>query len=185
MVGTSTETATLLDYLPSKTYCDAVLKAYFDLANWSCGLFDATAFFNEYEHWWANYAIQATQPTCKLPPFDIYFLCLMLQLLASGVYLVKFQGQSGNEATDVMYAAQASEFYHGRVDHLLFLNETGLANHISIHRVEQLIIRSNHFKNIGMVRESWIEAGRAVRIAQELGLHRDLGGQEGELEGFR
>ena len=139
---TAAETA-----LPPKYIADLLLQLYFGQLHPVMPILEETAFKSKYS---AVYSLG------KCP--DAAFLSILLGVFATAARLLPGASKTG----------PASEYFEqARVIHCLAMRE-GAAQ---IEHVQCLALMSVYLGGINDMPQSWLYAGQAVRMAQDLGLH--------------
>ena len=150
----------ILQLIPPERYTNALVKLFFDECNDNYCLLDRDDFYKQYEDWWV---VQRSNPV----KMDLDFLKLLLRVLAISLQFASPQ-EEGFLSDLKESIPETSEKFH-RVA-LSLSTETPPS---SITHCQEQLLEASWYKHEGLVRESWFSLGKAIRCAQELGMHRE------------
>ncbi|KAH8808099.1 fungal-specific transcription factor domain-containing protein [Xylogone sp. PMI_703] len=156
----SPEVKEWLRAIPPRPYTDILVKNFFDDINFIYCILHPASFMDAYTAWWSN------RHHCP----NITFSSLLLQVCAMSMqYLPDHLATSlQNDLGDTIQAM--TDRYHDAAEQLnrqIPLGEGGLE------QVQQLLLSSTWCKGEGQMIESWHILSEAIRIAQEIGLHKE------------
>lgn len=162
---------TLIRQIPSRTPVSILVDCFFANVAWQYDIIDETTFRSELSIW--NQVPYNTLKECpgSLPVNTRAFPTLLLQILALALLYVPLQADEALE--DLKYApgiefADLAADYSNAGEQIM----TTLGPHeTSTIKVQARLMEACFKKSTGSVIEAWHLVGRAIRDAQELGLH--------------
>ncbi|VUC36322.1 unnamed protein product [Clonostachys rosea] len=151
--------------VPPRPYTDALVKNFFDLVNFHYCILHQASFMTQYTKWWSTRPELRGSPSCS----DISFTCLVLRICGNSTQFLtpsdihRFESELG-EPVSVLGAN-----YNSAAETLssyLPSGSGGLAN------AQQLFLAATWSKAEGDFVSSWHQLAAAVRLAQEIVIHR-------------
>lgn len=149
----------LLQDLPSRKHCDALVDYYFTSINWTRYPLNEADFRKSYQAVWATEGI-------GINPNHIKFLPLLFIVLAVAVRVAP-SSVTGEERQRRLTSLR---YYWSSRRSLLF---AAAIHNDSVELVWVRLLSARFLTFDRRITESWSQLGAAVRTAQALGLHRD------------
>jgi hypothetical protein len=169
----------LIRQIPARRQVNILVDSFFAHVAWQYDIIDEATFRNELSIWnQVSYTALKEGPEF-LPINTRFFPTLLLQILALALL---YQPVQTDEALDDLKYAPNIEFadlaadYSSAGDQIM---TTLGGQDVSMIRVQARLMEACFKKSIGSVIEAWHILGRAIRDAQELGLHgREIWGTD-------
>ncbi|KAK1238934.1 hypothetical protein MKX08_005995 [Trichoderma sp. CBMAI-0020] len=158
----------LVAKLPPRMAIEALVNLFFDDVNSHYFILEKYYFNELFSRWPPKEDIEPVKylTSVQLSTEIRYFPALLFQVIALSLQFLPpdWNGPSGSS-----YVLSTSRTYSDLGDRLLYLlGRPGLA----ITAIQADFLRSSWLKNCGQAVEAWHTVGYAIRLAQELGLHR-------------
>ncbi|KAF2418945.1 hypothetical protein EJ08DRAFT_654126 [Tothia fuscella] len=156
------ETEDLLNSIPPKAYCDAMVQNYVQVSNYQYYILYSPKFLEQYVRWWEQRA--------RRENVDPEFTCLLFRVLAissqsyTTILTDKVAAELGEDLQDL------TDKYHRAAARISAQIPPGSG---TIMQVQQLLMSAAWYKGENLFIESWHALASAIRQAQELGMHDD------------
>ncbi|KAJ6005700.1 hypothetical protein N7451_003644 [Penicillium sp. IBT 35674x] len=162
-----TEALSLISRLPPKDISDELITTFFSDVNWHYCIVEKFYFNDLYSRWSGTETSQLTylssyecsQELRYFPCLLFHIVALSLQFLPPGAALWKFFGEE--TSLSQKYSDMGVELFK-------LLGGQGIA----LTAVQASLLRASWLKNLGRGIDAWRSLANAIRLSQELGLHR-------------
>ncbi|KAE8372615.1 fungal-specific transcription factor domain-containing protein [Aspergillus bertholletiae] len=160
----------LISRLPPKQITDELIATFFLDVNWHYFIVEKLYFNDMFSRWYSA----ETSPVTYLSPYGLsqelrYFPALLFQVIALSLQFLHPEAAAwrflGGEAN-------LSQKYSDTGVELLELLE---GQDTALTAVQASLLRASWLKNLGRGIDVWRSLGEAIRLSQELGLHRQQG----------
>ncbi|KAK3185248.1 hypothetical protein K4F52_005948 [Lecanicillium sp. MT-2017a] len=162
---------TLIRQLPPNTFVGKLVRFFFAKVGWQYDIVDELDFWEQLSTWENVSYVSRSQPH-KLDPAVRYFPSLLFQILAQALLFQPARHESFlddmKHAPDMDLVNLAAEFSDTGQQILSLFG----AGDSALVKVQAGLQRACFLKTAGSVVEAWHVLGRAIKDAQELGLHQ-------------
>lgn len=155
--------------LPPRSVLDCLLQNFFKEANWIYEMIHPTTFLIRYESWWNKVA-----DVCVA---DVEFGVLVLRICAYSAQFLPSRAYTADTICGTPLSKVRDDCQKLAMELSNICEPIGPR---SLTSVQQLFFAACYAKNEGRMKEAWFLLGRAIRLAQDLGLHLEPPGVFGE-----
>ena len=157
----SVEVTACLQSLPKRQILDRLIQIFLKDVNWMHEMIHPATFLECYENWFK------ASPGTEVR--DLEFGVLILRICAYSAQFLPSREYTAATIAGVTIET-IREDCHTLASRIVRLCET-VVDTGSLTRVQHQFYAACYLKNEGQIKQAWYETGKAIRLAQDLGMH--------------